>query len=276
MEINHENINTEIAVENINYNNSYKFDELHRHAYFEFLLFHEGFDGKQIIDFVEYEISSKTLYLIMPGQVHLLKRMPHENGILIQFSKLLLDQCISPLKIDYFFKLLMVTEIKLSDEQYEAIQLLFKRTKDVYESDSLLKSQKLIRILGFIIFEIIEIVFAKTEYIHIDNIAYQFLNAVDRNVNKIKTVKAYSEILGIPKNKLTKKVNKHLGKSPLQLIHEILLIKIKRLMIVEQLSHKEIAYELNFGSQSSYSRFIKKHTSLSPSLLKEQLVQIAQ
>ncbi len=266
----------EIAVEKISYDNPYRFDQLHRHKYFEFLLFDIGLGGKQIVDFIEYENSSKSLFLITPGQVHLMKRLPKENGILIQFNKNALNQAISPLKINYFFRVLLNTKIELSEDQYHTISLLFQSIKKVHDSNTALRHHKLIRLLGFILFEIFEISSKNVESFHIDNIAYQFLNMAQESIKTMKSVQEYAKLLNVSTTKLTKKVSMHIGKSPLQVIHDILLTEIKRLMIVEQLSHKEIAFELNFDSQSSYSRFIKKHTTLSPSNLKKELGQIAQ
>lgn len=272
----HIDIQEEVVVERIDYENPYDFNKMHRHTYFELLLFEKGNGGKQIIDFEEYQITSKSIYLIMPGQVHLMKRLPEENGILIQFSKLFLNQSISALKIDYYFKLLETRSLQLNDEQFEEFQCLFEKMKSIYESNSTLKSCKLVHLVGLIVLEMLELVCTSTKRPQIDNSAYQFLSAVKQHYKTVKTVKAYAKMLNVPMNKLTEKVKIHIGKSPLQVIHETLLIEIKRCLIVEQLSHKEIAYQLNFDSQSSYSRFIKKHTQLSPSALKEQLNQIAQ
>lgn len=266
----------EVVVAPIDHNNPYDFRKLHRHSYFEFLLFEEGHGGKQIIDFLEYNISDKSLYLVIPGQVHLVKRLPKENGILIQFSKSFLVQSISPYRIDYFFQFLTMSEIKLSGEQFDNLYPLFKKLKTVYDNNTSLRSHKLVRLLGYILMEIFEIISQKTDLSQPNNAAYQFLNAVEKHFKTIKTVKEYAALLNIPMNKLNQKVKIHLGKSPLQIIHEMLLVEIKRLLVVEQLSHKEIAYQLDFDSQSSYSRFIKKQTTLSPSALKEQLSQIAQ
>ncbi len=265
----------DIVVEYIDYPNPYDFKKMHRHTYFEFLLFEKGQGGKQIIDFKEYEVVSKSIYLVLPGQVHLMKRLPKENGILVQFSKSALIQSIAPYRIDYSLQFSSITELNLSDQQFQRLYPLFKQLKKVYQSNSLLSSYKLLQLLGLALLELLEIVALQKDLSPPNNCAYQFLNAVETHFRKIQTVKEYSRVLNTPINKLNAKVKNHLGKSPLQIIHEVLLMEIKRLMIVEQLSHKEIAYELNFDSQSSYSRFIKKQTALSPSQLKEQLRQIA-
>ncbi|WP_298532499.1 helix-turn-helix domain-containing protein [uncultured Algibacter sp.] len=62
-----------------------------------------------------------------------------------------------------------------------------------------------------------------------------------------------------------------LNTSPLQIIHERIILEAKRLLIYTDKTAKEIAYEVGFEDASHLSRLFKKHTSLSPSDFKKQL-----
>ncbi|MEW4923145.1 helix-turn-helix domain-containing protein [Algibacter sp. 2305UL17-15] len=62
-----------------------------------------------------------------------------------------------------------------------------------------------------------------------------------------------------------------LNRSPLQIIHERIVLEAKRLLIYTDKSAKEIAYEVGFEDASHLSRLFKKHTTLSPSEFKKQL-----
>ena len=62
-----------------------------------------------------------------------------------------------------------------------------------------------------------------------------------------------------------------LNTSPLQIIHERIILEAKRLLIYTDKTAKEIAYEIGFEDASHLSRLFKKHTSLSPSEFKKQL-----
>jgi len=107
-----------LSVENIDYVNPYDYKSLHRHSYFELLLFDRGYGGKQIIDFNEYNIESETLYVIVPGQVHLMKRSFHENGMLIQFTKEYLARSVGPIYADCFYLLCSSPQIKLTRKEF--------------------------------------------------------------------------------------------------------------------------------------------------------------
>ncbi len=62
-----------------------------------------------------------------------------------------------------------------------------------------------------------------------------------------------------------------LNTSPLQIIHERIILEAKRLLIYTDKTAKEIAYEVGFEDASHLSRLFKKHTALSPSDFKKQL-----
>ena len=59
------------------------------------------------------------------------------------------------------------------------------------------------------------------------------------------------------------------NKSPLQIIHDRIILEAKRLLIYSDKTTKEIAYELGFDDASHLSRMFKKHTDLSPTLFKK-------
>ncbi|TWO33892.1 helix-turn-helix domain-containing protein [Seonamhaeicola sediminis] len=64
-----------------------------------------------------------------------------------------------------------------------------------------------------------------------------------------------------------------LNTSPLQIIHERVILEAKRLLIYTDKTAKEIAYEIGFEDASHLSRLFKKYTELSPSDFKKQLKQ---
>ena len=63
--------------------------------------------------------------------------------------------------------------------------------------------------------------------------------------------------------------------SPLQIIHERVVLEAKRLLIYTDKTAKEIAYEVGFEDASHLSRLFKKHTTLSPTDFKNQLKKVS-
>lgn len=66
-----------------------------------------------------------------------------------------------------------------------------------------------------------------------------------------------------------------LNTSPLQIIHERVVLEAKRLLIYTDKTAKEISYEVGFDDASHLSRLFKKHTTLSPSDFKKQLKKVS-
>lgn len=66
-----------------------------------------------------------------------------------------------------------------------------------------------------------------------------------------------------------------LNRSPLQIIHQRIILEAKRLLTYSNLSAKEIAFEVGFEDASHLSRLFKKHTKLSPSEFKKSLKAVS-
>jgi AraC-like DNA-binding protein len=79
--------------------------------------------------------------------------------------------------------------------------------------------------------------------------------------------------MGTNADKLNFACKNSLGKTALKLIHEELVLEIRRLLLLNQLSLKEIAYELNFDSPANFSGFIKANTGLTPTELQASILK---
>ena len=66
-----------------------------------------------------------------------------------------------------------------------------------------------------------------------------------------------------------------LSRSPLQIIHQRIILEAKRLLTYSNKSAKEIAFEVGFEDASHLSRLFKKHTNLSPSEFKKSLKAVS-
>lgn len=93
---------------------------------------------------------------------------------------------------------------------------------------------------------------------------------VDTHFRKEHAVGFYAEKLFKSPKTLSNNFSKF-EKSPLQVIHDRIILEAKRLLIYTDKSTKEIAYEIGFEDASHLSRMFKKHTAISPSDFKKQL-----
>ncbi|WP_138432370.1 helix-turn-helix transcriptional regulator [Winogradskyella algicola] len=93
---------------------------------------------------------------------------------------------------------------------------------------------------------------------------------VEQHFKEEHSVSFYAEKLFKSPKTLSNNFTK-LNRSPLQIIHQRIVLEAKRLLTYTDKSAKEIAYEIGFDDASHLSRLFKKYTSQSPSEFKKAL-----
>lgn len=97
-----------------------------------------------------------------------------------------------------------------------------------------------------------------------DTVIRKFLQLLLQNFKQQHEVMFYANELYMTHGNLTRIMTHASGKSPLKWIHDALLAEAKTLLQKPDISIQQIAEELHFGNQSSFSKFFKKHTGLTP------------
>ncbi|RRJ90780.1 helix-turn-helix domain-containing protein [Flavobacterium macacae] len=93
----------------------------------------------------------------------------------------------------------------------------------------------------------------------------EFNFLVEKHFREFHGVAHYAALLHKSPKTITNTFNKIGEKSPLQVIHNRILLESKRLLHYTKRDISEIAYELNFENVQGFSRFFKKQTGISPS-----------
>lgn len=257
-----------LHVEALDYPNAYDFHKPHRHDYFEVIFIKESW-GHQLIDFTKYELNKGSVYVVYPGQVHLLKR-ESAQGIVVQFRKDIFEY-IFPVKHHLLY--FQNPELVLSDDMFAHLYDLATRIDALNRMENLsaVSGHKPFSYLQIILLSLIE---NKEAHSHAEHNAFagSFLELLNLHVRDKRKVADYADMLSINSERLTLLCKQAFGKTPLKLIHEELLLEIKRLILLNQSTLKEIAFELNFDSQANFSAFIKTSTGKTPTELQEELV----
>lgn len=259
-----------LLIEPLDYPNPYDFHAPHRHDYFEIILVKNG-NGNQIIDFSPYELSENKLFTIYPGQVHLMNRNDAQ-GLIIQFRKDLFE-FIYPIKHYqlYFSQPQFILEPKQFDILYNLTQSIMELVQtEQLKSLSIHKAYSYLEVILITLIELHDQKFTG-DY---NNLAVQFLSLVTQHLKTKKKVADYCDIMNCTSAKLNAACKSSIGKTALILIHEEIILEIRRLLLLKELSLKEVAYELNFDSQANFSNFIKANTGMTPSELQENILQI--
>lgn len=92
---------------------------------------------------------------------------------------------------------------------------------------------------------------------------------VEKHFREKHQVKDYAELLYKSPKTLSNLFKQFGDKSPLQVIHERILLEAKRLLLYSDKTAEEIAFELGYSDSGHFSKFFKKHEGLSPSIFKK-------
>lgn len=259
-----------LIIEPLDYPNPYDFHHPHRHDYFEIILIKSG-TGFQLIDFTPYTINAGQLFTVYPGQVHLMERNTAE-GMIIQFRKNIFE-FIYPVKHSHLYFPEPVFNL-----EPDTFAHLYSLTESMW---LMLQKEDLSPFSVHKAYSYLQIILISLTELHHDKIAQtnqhvviQFLSLLPQYVKSKKKVSEYCDLIGCNPDKLNIACKSALGKTALKLIHEEMLLEIRRMLLLNKHSLKEIAYELNFDSPANFSGFIKINTGLTPSELQTSILKV--
>ena len=259
-----------LVIEPLDYANPYDFHKPHRHNYFEIILVKSG-TGSQVIDTSAYNMSAGQFYSVYPGQVHLMHRGT-AKGLLIQFSKDVFRH-IAPLHHHhmYFKEQAFNLESEVFNHLYDLTLRMATLMKTAHTSVFAL--HKAYSYLQVVLLSLPEL-HSPQQRLGKEDLVLQFLSLLPQHIARRKKVSDYCALMCCTPDRLNEACKAGLGKTALKLVHEELKLEICRLMLLNNLSLKEICFELNFDSPANFSKFIKAHTGQTPSGLQASLLEM--
>ena len=99
----------------------------------------------------------------------------------------------------------------------------------------------------------------------------QFINLVSEHHRKERRVDFYAEQLFLSPKHFSTVIKKVSGKTAGQWIDEYVILEAKTLLKYSAMSIQEVAYYMNFPNPSSFGKYFKHHTGMSPSEYKVQI-----
>lgn len=259
----------------LEYNNPYDHTREHRHTYFEIMFFDTG-GGIQLIDFQQFEAQPNSCHIIFPQQIHLLRRN-NSVGTVVQFAEEVLPsvQVRNQLRQVAFGDKPSVF-FENSESQLRDLRPLLDLLKTASEKKTKIGNDIATKYLEALLLQLAE---GKESVSAIQisedqKLLFLFQQLLEEQFTTNHSVQEYVKLMNATEKKLAAATKKYLGQSPLQVIHNRVLLEAKRALVFEDTSHKEIAFRLGFDSPASFSQFIKNKTGYSPSELSSHLVDI--
>ena len=245
----------------------------HRHDYYTIIFIERG-QGTHFIDFTEYEIADRSIFFIMPGQMHQVILSSEPTGWIITFTEEFLiansipDKMINDIYLfnDYGQSPpLPINENDMPVYENLILQMAhFQKSLETYTQEAVGSLVKVFLIQGNNHCSL-----RKSNNPQLVETSNHILRTFKQLLNKKYAtdhmVSNYADELAVTSDYLNKTVKNLTGKSAKDHIQSKLITEAKRSLLFSSLSNKELAYELGFDEASHFNNFFKKITGQTPS-----------
>jgi AraC-like DNA-binding protein len=217
------------------------------------------------------QLNSNDLVIVPENMLYASDHIKNCKGFCIHFkSEFLKSQLAKPLAEEFpYFHFDAPHIINLNQKESEIIQKSFKNIIEEYDCTSPEKNFLLCNLVIILLLRVREIYRIRVKELkknssRQEQLANCFKHLVEKHFIENRKVTDYSEMLNISPKHLSEVVSETFGRSPLQIIHDILLLEAKVQLGSTDKSVSEIAHYLKFDDQPHFTNFIKKRTGLSP------------
>ena len=224
------------------------------------LIFVTGGKGIHEIDFLEYTIKAGELLIISRNRVHRYSEFQNLEGYLIMFTEGFLCKFLSnqTSEVKELFKLSYLNpHVNCLDLYISTLTPLLKVMHDMYQNSYEFVDNKVIASAFNTFVQILlnSPLGESTSKYKKNEIFVQFTELVEKNINSVKSVKEYADMMHVSKKTVNLMTRKAIDMSAKQYIIQQLILKIRLKLSFEQKSINEVAYALGFTEPSNMTRF---------------------
>jgi AraC-like DNA-binding protein len=223
-------------------------------------------------------LQPNDLVIVPENMVYASKNVRHCKGYCMHFKTEFIQPLLTGSLAEEFPFMNMDAEhiINVSPEESELIQQSFRDIIREYEKFSPEKDHILKNFIHILLLRLREIY--RPHVSRLDDtasravkVSQQFKFLLQKNFLEMRKVEDYAGLMYISPKHLTDLVKEATGKTPKQIINDVLLLESKVLLGSTDKSITEIAHALKFQDQSHFSHFIRKQEGCSPLELRKKL-----
>jgi AraC family transcriptional regulator, transcriptional activator of pobA len=259
-------------LEDIYYGPTLESELPHRHDYYA-VMFIENGQGIHYVDFNEYRVEDRSVFFLMPGQMHQLLFLSDPKGHVILFTEdFLVANGISRRLIEdiYLFNEYgMSPPLQLNDVQlpiYKSVldqMRFFRDSVEKFNTEAVASLVQLFLILGNNHCSL-----KKGDNLQLmeggNSLLRKFKALLNKQFASEHQVSGYAEQMSVSADHLNKTIKGLTGFSAKDHIQNKLIVEAKRTLLFSDVSNKELAFELGFEEAAHFNNFFKKMTGLSP------------
>lgn len=254
-----------------------KLSEPSRNSFYQIVLIKRG-SGSYFVDFATHEIADYSVCFIFPNQISRFSFTDEIEGEIIMFDETIFCSAILANELrEYNIDLQKrINFVALADNR-KAFTRIEEVVSQINSFDGELNDIHKMQIKFFTKIIIFKIIDASTNGVfsgvkNADLEAYiNFRELVDKEFHKNRKVEYYAECLGMTTKKINSLSKQYSNLTALEVIHNRLSLEIKRVFMFEDTPLKELAYSLNFDSQSALNKFIFTKFNATPTELKKSI-----
>ena len=240
----------------------------HRHRFYEIIWVVDG-AGVHAVDFEEHAIRPQTVFLISPGQVHVVRVDRPLSGYMLLFTAdfLALDGLAADAAADLpFFRpgvanpVLALADVEAAKLQAIAEDLLAEFASRAAWRQEMLRArfQTLLLFLGRV---------ARRQQVTVAPVTStvaRFQVLIDDHFRCMHRVAEYAGLLALTPGHLNDLTKAATGQTASSLIKARIVLEAKRLLAHSDAPVAEIAADLGFPDPSYFGRFFQRHVGQSP------------
>jgi len=239
-----------------------------------FLLVEEG-EGIISIDYVSYKLTANTILIIMP--VHIIQEVessPNFKGKFLVSDISFLDEYKHDNMIVSLSNLIQIRKnpiINLIEEESQYLDSCIEDIREKLNQKHYFLHKEVLQVayISFLL-EYSNLLMKKKEDMVIQKISRReeilndFLKLLLENCKEQRIVTFYADKLFITSQYLSLVLKDLTGKTANEWINEAVLLEAKILLRSPNITVQLVADTLNFADQSTFGKFFKKHTGISP------------
>ena len=255
----------EKAVAHLNFNTPVQ----HRHAYHEIIWIRQG-SALHVLDGESLDFSKHTLVCVPACRIHKLYPSSDCKTTAIKFKKEFLQ-----LTSHMIFSLNNAHNvIQMNQEQAAIIEGYIGLMSYEYTHPTPYSHEKLQHLVSVFILFIEELRLFQSQsdpkdLTQTQSIWAQFNTILEEKFKIEHRVSFYASYLNVSTRKLGEIVRYYTGKCVSEVIDDRLIVEARRMILISDLSIKEIGFELGFAEHSYFTKVFKKLTGITPTEFKQ-------
>lgn len=232
------------------------------------------------IDMQNYNVRPNMIVFFNPDSIiRTIKCSSNAAAYLLAFSKSFVNEIQIDLStsLPVYMRFGKAPVLEVRQEDVDEIRQLFQLIKTMLRSDKERYRHEIIRTLFTTAFYIIIITEinqreqpSQMKQGRCEVLFDEFMSLLQQHSKRERNVSFYAKQLNITPKYLSSVVKEVSGKTAARWIDESVILEAKALLKYSGMSIQEIAYHLNFSTQSFFGKYFKQHTGTSPSRYKRR------